>query len=93
MHVTIKKAPLRRGFLFGSRAVTYEDIEFVIRAGLGRNEWSLLIYYPDNVEGSPSVLPFSGSRDDAIASARQRIDRWIRRQRRKTRLAPDRMVG
>ena len=24
--------------------VTYEDVEFVIRAGLGRNEWTLLIY-------------------------------------------------
>jgi hypothetical protein len=28
--------------------MTYEGIEFVIRVGLGRNEWSLLIYYPDN---------------------------------------------
>ena len=28
--------------------MTYEDIELVIRAGLGRNEWTLLIYYPDN---------------------------------------------
>jgi hypothetical protein len=55
--------------------MTYEDIEFVIRAGLGRNEWILLIYYPDNGRGEPSVLEFSGSRDDAIASARQRIDR------------------
>ena len=53
----------------------YEDIEFLIRAGLGRNEWTLLIYYPDNLGGNPSVLQFSGSRDDAIASARQRIHR------------------
>jgi hypothetical protein len=81
-----QKAPLRQDCLFGSRAVTYEDIEFVI-AGLGRNEWTLLIYYPDNADGNPSVLQFSGSRQDAIASARQRIDRWIRRQRRKAQLA------
>jgi hypothetical protein len=87
MHVTTKKAPLRRGSLFGSGAVTYEDIKFVIRAGLGRNEWTLLVYYPDNVGGNPSIFQFSGSRDDAIASARQRIDRWIRRQRRKAQLA------
>ena len=33
--------------------MTYEDIEFVIRAGLGRNEWILLIYYPDNGRGEP----------------------------------------
>ena len=67
--------------------MTYEDVEFVIRAGLGRNEWTLLIYYPDNADGNPSILQFSGSRDDAIASARQRIDSWIRRQRRKAQLA------
>ena len=67
--------------------MTYEDVEFVIRAGLGRNEWTLLLYYPDNADGNPSVLQFSGSRQDAIASARQRIDRWIRRQRRKAQLA------
>jgi len=53
----------------------------VIRAGLGRNEWTLLIYYPDNTDGNPTVLQFSGSRHDAIVSTRQRIDRWIRRQR------------
>jgi hypothetical protein len=32
--------------------MTYEDIEF---AGLGRNEWILLIYYPDNGTGESSV--------------------------------------
>ena len=67
--------------------MTYEDIKFFIRAGLGRNEWTLLVYYPDNVDGNPSALQFSGARDDAIASARQRIDRWIRRQRLKAQLA------
>jgi hypothetical protein len=32
----------------------YEEVEFVIiRAGLGRNEWVLLISFPDNVGGQP----------------------------------------
>lgn len=30
--------------------MTYEGIEFTIRAGLGRNEWTLLITYPDRAE-------------------------------------------
>ena len=27
--------------------MTYEGIEYAIRAGLGRNEWVLLISFPD----------------------------------------------
>jgi hypothetical protein len=61
--------------------MTYEGISFEIRAGLGRNEWTLLIAYPDRAE--PSVLQASGSRDDAIATAHKRIDSWLMRQRRK----------
>ena len=30
----------------------YEDVEFVIRAGLGRNEWTLLISFPAKAEPS-----------------------------------------
>ncbi len=30
--------------------MTYEGIEFTIRAGLRRNEWTLLITYPDRAE-------------------------------------------
>jgi hypothetical protein len=52
----------------------YEDVEFVIRAGLGRHEWTLLICYPDNVDRNPTVSQFSGSMGDATASARRRID-------------------
>jgi hypothetical protein len=63
----------------------YEGVEFVIRAGLGRHEWTLLICYPDNVDRSPTVSQFSGSMGDATASARRRIDGWMRRQRRKAR--------
>ena len=63
----------------------YEDVEFVIRAGLGRHEWTLLIFYPDNVDGNATLSQFSGSMGDATASARRRIDAWLRRQRRKAR--------
>jgi hypothetical protein len=61
----------------------YEDIEFVIRAGLGRHEWTLLICYPDNVDRNPTVSQFSGSIGDATAAARRRIDGWMRRQRQR----------
>jgi hypothetical protein len=62
--------------------MTYEGISFEIRAGLGRNEWTLLIAYPDRAEAS--VLLANGSRDDAIAAAHSRIGSWLRRQRKKT---------
>jgi hypothetical protein len=61
--------------------MTREGISFEIRAGLGRNEWTLLIAYPDRAE--PSVSQATGSRDDAIAAAHSRIGRWFRRQRKK----------
>ena len=50
------------------------------RAGLGRNEWTLLIAYPDRAE--PSLSQATGSRDDALAAAHSRIGRWLRRQRK-----------
>jgi hypothetical protein len=62
-----KICPAAAAFSF----MIYEDVEFVIRAGLGRNEWTLLIYYPDNADGNPTVLQFSGSRHDAIAHRRK----------------------
>ena len=34
--------------------MTYEGVEYAIRAGLGRNEWVLLISFPDNVGGTPA---------------------------------------
>ncbi len=61
--------------------MTHERISFDIRAGLGRNEWTLLIAYPDRAE--PFVTQATGSRDDAIAAAHKRIDARLRRQRRK----------
>jgi hypothetical protein len=61
----------------------YEGVEYVVRASLGRNEWALLIYFPDKApDSSPTVVKFSGSRDEAGAAARRRIDNWIKRQQR-----------
>lgn len=60
--------------------MTREGISFEIRAGLGRNEWTLLIAYPDRAE--PSVSQATGSRHDAIAAAHSRIGRWLRGQRK-----------
>ena len=57
--------------------MTYEGIEYAIRAGLGRNEWVLLISFPD-VGGNPSVVNFSGARNDAIAEAKKRMTRGPR---------------
>jgi hypothetical protein len=60
--------------------MTYDDIEYVIRASPGRHEWTLLIYFSDNVPGNAKVIQFSGS-------LHRRIDSWMRRQRRKAREA------
>jgi hypothetical protein len=61
----------------------YEGVEYVVRASLGRDEWTLLIYFPDKAPDSrPTVVKFSGSRDEAGAAARRRIDNWIKRQQR-----------
>jgi hypothetical protein len=61
----------------------YERVEYIVRAGLGREEWTLLIYFPDKApDSSPTVVKFSGSRDEAGAAARRRIDNWIKRQQR-----------
>ena len=65
--------------------MTYEGVEYAIRAGLGRNERVLLISFPDNVGGNPSVVNFSGSRNDALAEAKKRIDNWLRRLEKKKR--------
>jgi hypothetical protein len=51
--------------------MTYEELEFVIRARLGRNEWVLLISFPDNIGGNPSVVNFSGSRKDALGEGKK----------------------
>ena len=70
-----------------SSLMTYEGIDYAIRAGLGRNEWVLLLSFPDNAGGNPSVVNFSGSRNDALAEAKKRINNWMKRLKKKRRAA------
>jgi hypothetical protein len=65
----------------------YEGIGYAIRAGLGRDEWVLSISFPDNVGGNPTVVHFSGARNDALAEAKKRIDNWLKRLGKKKRAA------
>jgi hypothetical protein len=69
--VTIEYRPIAEEDRNGT--MTYEGIEYALRAGLGRNEWVLLISFPDNIGGNPSVVNFSGTRNDALGEARKRI--------------------
>jgi hypothetical protein len=62
--------------------MTHEGVEYVIRVGIGRNEWALLIYYPDKVDGKPVVAKFTGTREAANAVARRKIDNWLKEQKR-----------
>jgi hypothetical protein len=68
-------------------AMTHEGIEYVIRVGIGRNEWALLIYYPDKADGKPVVAKFTGTREAANAVARRKIDNCLKEQKRKARSA------
>ena len=74
-----------------SSLMTYGGIDYAIRAGLGRNERVLLISLPDNVGGNPSVVNFSGSRNDALAGAKKRINNWMKRLKKKRRAACSRI--
>jgi hypothetical protein len=67
--------------------MTYEGVYYVVRASLGRNECVLLISFPDNVGGNASVVKFSGTRDQASAAAKRRIDNWLKRLEQKKRAA------
>jgi hypothetical protein len=63
--------------------MTYEGIEYVIRVGIGRNEWALLIYYPDKADDKPVVAKLTGTREAANAEARRKINNWLKEQKRK----------
>ena len=58
----------------------YEGVEYVVRASLGRDQWTVLIYFP--TDNKPTVVKFSGPRNEAGAAARRRINNWIKRQQR-----------
>jgi hypothetical protein len=62
--------------------MTYEGIKFVIRAGLGRNEWVVTIHFPDASEplARSSMVKVAGTRDEAIALTQHRIHNWWKRQ-------------
>ena len=62
--------------------MTHEGIEYVIRVGIGRNEWALLIYYPDKTDGKPVVAKITGTREAANAVARRKIDKDQKREAR-----------
>ena len=55
----------------GPSSMIYEGSHFVIRAGLGRNKWTLLIHYPDNADGNPTVY---SSADRAMTQSPQRAN-------------------
>ena len=65
------------------RCMVYEQIEYQVRASLGRNEWALLIYYPDNADGKATVYHFSGTKEEGVAVARRKIEIWLNGQKRK----------
>jgi hypothetical protein len=62
----------------------HKGIEFDIRAGLGRDQWTALIYYPSasNEGKNVTVARVSGTREKVEAVARGRIDYWLKNQRK-----------
>ena len=57
-----------------SNFMIYEGVEFVIRAGLGRHQWTLLISYPTTSTAVLTVSQFSGS---MAMRPRSRVDAAI----------------
>jgi hypothetical protein len=62
----------------------HKGIEFTIRASLGREQWTVLIYYPstENEVKNATVAQVGGTREKAEAVARGRIDYWLKNQRK-----------
>jgi hypothetical protein len=52
--------------------MAYEQIEYQVRASLGRNEWVILIYYPDKADGKATVSKFVGTKEEAAGAARRK---------------------
>ena len=68
--------------------MVYQQIEYQVRASLGRNEWVILIYYPDNAGGKSTNSKFTGTKEEAAGAARRKIDNWLKEQKRKALLPP-----
>ena len=66
--------------------MNYEGVEYVIRAGLGRNEWAIVIHFPGASEAlaRSSVVRLQGTREEANSVAHERIRNWLKRQRLKS---------
>jgi hypothetical protein len=73
----------------------YQQIEYQVRASLGRNEWVILIYYPGNAGGKSTNSRFTGTKEKAAGAARHKIDNWLKEQKRKALFPPQppRRVG
>jgi len=65
--------------------MVYQQIKYLIRASLGRNEWALHVYYPGNADGKATVFKFTGTPQEATAAARRKIDTWLNEQKRRSR--------
>ena len=61
-----------------SRSMNHKGVEFLILARPGRDQWTVVISYPRSAD--PTKVPFEGSRDEAVAVARAKIDGWLKRQ-------------
>jgi len=72
--------------------MVYQQIEYQVRASLGRIEWVMLIYYPDNAGGKSTNSKFTGTKEEAAGAACRKIDNWLTEQKRKA-LLPPRRVG
>ena len=72
--------------------MNYRGIEYVIRAALGRNEWTIVISFPEASEPltRSSVISFQGTREEASSEARKRIRKWQKRQGEKSRATSQR---
>jgi hypothetical protein len=58
--------------------MVYRQIEYQLRAGLGRNEGVILVYYPDKADGKATVAKFRGTLEGANADARSKIGYWMK---------------
>jgi hypothetical protein len=68
--------------------MVYEQIEYQVRASLGRNEWVILLYYPDKSDGKATASKFVGTKEEAAGAARCKIDNWLHQQKRRALLPP-----
>ena len=62
-----------------SRSMNHKGVDFLILARPGRKNWTVVISYPESTK--PTAATFEGSRDEAIAIARAKIDGWLKRQK------------